>query len=126
MVKLTRKYKKRTLKKHGKKVHSKKQSKNKKNGRKTRKRRLKKKKGGEGENTMPKRENYQSTKEFFEAIQEFRRKQAEKFNSGPTSSSEKMKILEKCENVQNNNDNEIGEIEKEQLMIKYIVIVKVK
>ena len=119
MVKLTRKYKKRTLKKHSKKVHSKKQSKNKKNGRKTRKRRLKKKKGGEGGNTMPKKEDYQSNKEFFNAIQEFRRKQAEKFNSGPTSTSKKMKTLETCENVQNNNDNEIGEIEKDEYVFKF-------
>lgn len=120
MVKLTRKYKKRTLKKHSKKVHSKKQSKNKRrNGKKTRKRHLKKKKGGEGGNTMPKKEDYQSNKDFFDAIQEFRRKQAEKFNSGPTSTSKKMKTLETCENVQNNNDNEIGEIEKDEYVFKF-------
>lgn len=120
MVKLTRKYKKRTLKKHSKKVHSKKQSKNKRrNGKKSRKRHFKKKKGGEGGNTMPKKEDYQSNKEFFDAIQEFRRKQAEKFNSGPTSTSKKMKTLETCENVQNNNDNEIGEIEKDEYVFKF-------
>ena len=120
MVKLTRKYKKRTLKKYGKKTHSKKQSKNKRrNGKKTRKRHLKKKKGGDGKNTMPIRENYQSAKEFFEAYQEFRRKQAEKFNIEPTSNSKKMKSLENCENVQNNNDNEIGEIEKDEYVFKF-------
>ena len=120
MVKLTRKYKKRTLKKHSKKVHSKKQSKNKRrNGKKSRKRHLKKKKGGEGGNTMPIRKEGQSSQDYIAELNEFRRKQAEKFNSEPTSTSKKMKTLENCENVQTNNDNEIGEIEKDEYVFKF-------
>ena len=120
MVKLTRKYKKRSLKKHGKKVHSKKQSKNKRrNGKKTRKTHSKKKKGGDGENTRPIRENYSTNTAFFNAMRDFNTKQAEKYNSEPTSTSEKMKTLENCENVQNNNDNEIGEIEKDKYVFKF-------
>lgn len=76
------------------------------------------KKGG-NPNELPKRENYNTTKEFFEAIQEYRRRQAEQLEPESTTNEGEIAELQQCENVEKHNTNEIGEIERAEYVFKF-------